>query len=159
MLQRLRFKTLLLVAICLSCILVSFQVEAADAGVAQMFDASTPPALGGNAPPTNIEGGLKTAGGIIEAVKAKRWWFAAGGVVFILMLILQLTKLRDKMGKAWTWIVAGGLSVVAALLFAFDETGFSWETFLSFCTAGPTIAWGRGFVKKAILNFKNKPKS
>lgn len=37
---------------------------------------------------------------------------------------------------------------------AFDKNGFSWNAFLAFCTAGPTIAWLRGFVKKAVLNFQ-----
>jgi hypothetical protein len=67
---------------------------------------------------------------------------------------LQLFGAFGKMGKAWTWIVTGALSLIAALLLSFDKTGFSWATFLSFATAGPTIAWLRGFVKKGLVNFK-----
>lgn len=184
MLQRNRFKTLAIVLIA-ACFLMTATANAApDTGPAtktavtkpqpaaaasqpakaaaapKKFDGGTAPSVGDTPEaPKTIEDGLKTAGGLIEAVKAKAWWFVAAAGVFLIMLGLQLFKAFDKMGKAWTWIVTGALSIIAALLLSFDKNGFSWATFLSFCTAGPTIAWGRGFVKKAIMNFSNKPKA
>lgn len=124
------------------------------------FDGGTAPSVGTTPEaPKTAEEGLKTVGGLIEAVKAKAWWFVAAAGVFILMLGLQIGGVFKKVGKAWTWIITGALSVIAALLLSFDANGFSWATFLGFCTAGPTIAWVRGFVKKAIVNFSNKPKA
>lgn len=180
MLQRNRFKTFLLAAFIAACMTLTITASAApDVGPASKIAATKPqlpvaapqPAKAGTAP-KKFDGGtaptvgdekrpetiVKAAGGLVEAVKAKAWWFVAASGVFLVMLGLQIFGAFEKMGKAWTWIVTGGLSVIAALLLSFDKSGFSWATFLSFCTAGPTIAWVRGFAKKAIVNFANKPK-
>lgn len=122
--------------------------------VVKKFDASTPPAVGDEKPPGDVAGGIEQGKTLWQAIKDKAWWLVAASGVFIVMLIFQLVGLFKKMGKRWTWVVAGALSFVAALLLAFDKNGFSWNAFLAFCTAGPTIAWLRGFVKKAVLNFQ-----
>ncbi len=111
-----------------------------------------PDPLPGMKVPIDVEGGVKEVGTLIGAIKAKAWWLVAASSIFIVMLLLQIFGLFKKMGKRLTWIVAGILSFVAALCLSFDKNGFSWTAFTSFCTAGPTIAWLRGFVKKAVLN-------
>lgn len=113
-----------------------------------------PDPLAGTKPPGTIPEGADTARTLWQAIKDKAWWLAAACGVFLIMLALQLFKLFDRMGKRATWIVAGALSFIAALLLAFDKSGFSWDSFLAFATAGPTIAWVRGFIKKAVLNFQ-----
>lgn len=113
-----------------------------------------PKPLPGTTPPTDIKSGIKQVETLWGAVKAKAWWLVAAAAIFLVMLILQLTGLFKKFGKRWTWIIAGALSFIAALFLSFNEKGFSWEAFLAFATAGPTIAWLRGFVKKAVLNFQ-----
>jgi hypothetical protein len=107
-------------------------------------------------PPTDIADGIDTARTLWQAIKDKAWWLVAACGVFLVMLVLQLAGLFRKMGKRWTWIVAGVLSFAAATCLAFDKDGFSWNAFLGFATAGPTIAWLRGFVKKAVLNFQKE---
>lgn len=119
----------------------------------------TPEGLPGAKPPTDVGGGLTTAKTLWQAIKDKAWWLVAASGIFIVMLILQLTGLFRRMGKRLTWIVAGVLSFAAATCLAFDKSGFSWEAFLAFSTAGPTVAWLRGFVKKAVLNFQAKDSS
>jgi hypothetical protein len=114
--------------------------------------AETPGAPGDKQPPGDIDGGLKEVRTLWGAIKDKAWWLATAAGIFLVMLILQLAGLFKRMGKRWTWIVAGVLSFAAALALSFDEKGFSWATFTGFATAGPTVAWLRGFIKKAVMN-------
>lgn len=104
-----------------------------------------------------VEDGAKYIQSLIEAIKAKKWWAVGAAAVFLIMLALQMLGLFVKMGKKVTWIVTGALSVVAAVLLTFSESGFSWSAFIGFLTAGPTIAWARGFVKKVFLTKEEKP--
>lgn len=120
---------------------------APDAGA--KWDGGTPPA----APSTKVIPSdlVGVFGALVDFVKNKAWWFAAAAGVFVIMLGINILGLFNKLGKRWTWILTGVLSFVAALMLSFGEKGFSAESFIGYLTAGPTVAWIRGFVKKAIV--------
>ena len=123
----------------------------AEPAKAEPAKADIAPSLPDAKSPETIEEGIDQAQTLIGAIKAKAWWLVAAASIFIVMLIMQLLGLFKKMGKRLTWIITGVLSLAAALFLAFDKTGFSWQSFMTFVTAGPTIAWLRGFVKKAVI--------
>jgi hypothetical protein len=122
-----------------------------DAGVL-IFDAAAPPAIPGSAtPPVDIKDGVKLVSLFGAAIQAKAWWGLSAVAIFLLMLGFKVSGLLTKIGKRWSWVLTGVLTLIASLFGAFQLAGgFSWDVFLGFLTAGPTIAWLRGFVKKAI---------
>jgi len=116
-----------------------------------------PPLTTTHVAPTTVPEGVSTGKALVTAIKAKAWWLVTALSVFIVMLACQLFGLFAKIGKRWTWILAGALTLAAAFCFSIVDAGkFSWGAVITFCTAGPTVAWMRGFVKKAILDAGGK---
>lgn len=125
-------------------------------------EATVPKWDGGTPPPVPVPGvsvvvpqdgagAIATVVAIWKAVKGRAWWFVAAASVFLIMFVVRLFGLFERLGKRWTWILTGVLSFAAATMLAFDANGFSWAAFVTYCTAGPTVAWLRGFVKKAVV--------
>jgi len=127
------------------------QETAKDAAVAAAtWDGASPPGIAGTkVQPLTPDTAGDTIGEVVTAAKAKRWWFVAGGAVFLIMLLLNVIGVLEKIGKGWSYTLTGVLTLIASILLTFDEKGFSWATFMAYMTAGPTIAWLRGFGKKA----------
>lgn len=104
--------------------------------------------------PTTPAEALDASKDFVGAVKAKRWWFAVSGGIFLILFVFGIAGLWTKIGTFWAWIAVGVLSLAAGVFAAFDKSGFSWSTLLGYLTAGPTIAWGRDFIKDVILKKK-----
>ena len=134
--------------------------NAADAGVVSDASAKADAVVPASQP-TPAPSDVKPAGTTDEAVqqgkdfvgalKAKKWWFASALGIYVLMFALGMFGVWTKMGTTWAWITVGVLSLAAGIFLAFDKGGFSWSSFLTYMTAGPTIAWLRDFVKDGIL--------
>lgn len=113
------------------------------------------PAPGVKQPTTGGEA-IDATGDFIGALKAKRWWFAAAGGIFLLLFLGGLFGLWAKIGTTWAWVTVGVLSLAAGIFAAFDATGFNWGSLFTYMSAGPTIAWLRDFVKDAVLKLPSK---
>jgi hypothetical protein len=129
-----------------------------DAGTTKTEAAVVPPTPPGTdvKAPQTVDEAVSGVKDVIGAVKAKRWWFASGLGIFIVMFILNFTGLFKKIGTRWAWITVSVASLAVGLFFAIDKTGFNWSAFITYFTAGPTIAFIRDFVKDAI---QQKPAS
>jgi len=101
--------------------------------------------------PKTPEEAMDAGKDFIGALKAKRWWFATAVGIFILLFVLGLCKVWERIGTTWAWIAVGVLSLAAGCFAAFDKGGFNWGAFITYLTAGPTIAWFRDLVKDVIL--------
>jgi len=130
---------------------------------AKAAPASLPTSLPAPAPvdpsvkqPTTAAEALDASKDFVGAIKAKRWWFASAVGIFLLMFVLGVAGLWKKIGTTWAWVAVGVLSLAAGTFAAFDTKGFNWTTFLTYITAGPTIAWLRDWVKDGISKIKAK---
>ncbi len=97
--------------------------------------------------PVTTDEALSTGADLVSAVKAKRYWLAVALGIFLTLFTLNGLKVWQKIGTRWAWLAVGLLSIAAGCFAAFDRGGFNWGTFLSYVTAGPTIAWVRDFMK------------
>jgi len=86
----------------------------------------------------------------VGGLKARRWWGAAAGGIFLVLFICGLLGLWARIGTFWAWVTVGVLSLAAGFFAAFDKTGFNWNTFYGYLTAGPTVAWLRDFFKDVV---------
>lgn len=86
----------------------------------------------------------------ISFVKARNWWGLSSIVIWVLMFILKLTKLFDKIGKRWAYIIVPVLGVTAMLLSAFVG-GVSWNTAWLVLTSAPVAALANDFFKRGLL--------
>jgi len=101
--------------------------------------------------PATAEDALDTSKDLTGAIKAKQWWLVAALLIFLSMFVATALKVWNKLGTLYAWILVGVLSLMVGLFAAFDAKGFNWSVFLSYLTAGPTVAWLRDFVKDGLL--------
>ena len=101
-------------------------------------------------PQTAAEAGA-AAEDMFRSLKARRWWAAAAGGIFILLFLCGVFGLWAKIGTFWAWVAVGVLSLAAGTFAAFHKGGFNWETFYGYLTAGPTVAWLRDFFKDVVV--------
>lgn len=86
----------------------------------------------------------------IEYAKAKNWWGVSSIVIFLLMFALNATKLFDKIGKRWAYIILPVLGVAAMLLAKFAGD-LSWGAAIAVLTSAPCMGLAWDFVKRGLL--------
>jgi hypothetical protein len=86
----------------------------------------------------------------IEYAKAKNWWGLSSIVIFLIMFGLNATKLFDKIGKRWAYIILPVLGVAAMLLAKFAGD-LSWGAAIAVLTSAPCMGLAWDFVKRGIL--------
>lgn len=87
---------------------------------------------------------------IISLGKAKNFWGMSAGIIFVVMFILKLFNLFKYIGKRWSYVIVGVLSVAAMLLTKF-AAGVSWEGAILVLTSGPSMGYLSDLVKRGIL--------
>lgn len=100
--------------------------------------------------PTTPAEALEQAKTAIELAKAKNWFGLSAACIFIIMFVLNATKLFDKIGKRWAYIILPVLGVTAMFLSKFVG-GASWESALVVLTSAPCTGLLWDFFKKGIL--------
>lgn len=100
--------------------------------------------------PTTPEQAFELAKQAVEAGKAKNWFGLSAAAIFILMFLLKLTKLYDKVGKRWAYIILPALGVAAMLLTRFAG-GLSWNAAWVVLTSAPAVGLLSDIVKRGIM--------
>jgi hypothetical protein len=115
----------------------------------------TPAPVPGLSVPTTRSSTEDAGKGLVSALWARRWWFAAAAGIFLAIGLAGLLGLWGRIGTFWAWLAVGVLSFAAGLFAAVDARGLHWETLLAYLTAGPTIAWARDWIKDGVPRLKS----
>jgi len=86
----------------------------------------------------------------IEFAKARNWLGLSSIAILILVFLLKLTKVFEKIGRRWLYIIVPGLGVVAMLLAGFVG-GVSWNAAWLVLTSAPCAALFSDLIKRGIL--------
>ena len=100
--------------------------------------------------PTTPEQTFDLAKQAVEMGKAKNWFGLSSAVIFILMFVLKLTKLFEKIGKRWAYIILTGMGVAAMLLARFTSD-LSWSAAWVVLTSAPAVGLLSDLVKRGIM--------
>ena len=93
---------------------------------------------------------LESARQGLEFAKAKNWWGLSSIIILVLVWVLKLTKVFEKIGRRWLYILVPGLGVIAMLLAALAG-GVSWGAAWLVLTSAPCAALLSDLVKRGIL--------
>lgn len=122
-----------------------------DAGAKLALTKSTDAGVSVVTSPDNAKEAVDMSFKVFSAIKDHAWWLATGFGIFLLMFIMNAVGLFEKIGSNNKWLVMWILSILAGLFFAFNDTGFGFNTFLQYVTAGPVAASIRDFFKDYLV--------
>lgn len=105
--------------------------------------------------PQNLDEALEAAKQGVEFAKAKNWWGLSALAIFIAMFLMKTLGLFRKIGKRWSYVTVGGLSIAAMLLTKFAG-GVSWGAAVAVLTSGPVMALLNDIVKRGVLGKEHK---
>lgn len=111
---------------------------------------SAPAPTPGTFEPTNTNEAVATALAAIEFLKSKQWFGFSAAAIWLIIFILKLTKLFEKIGKRWLYIIVPVLSIAAMLLAKFVG-GVSWGNAWLVLGSGAIAGLLNDFIKRGIL--------
>jgi hypothetical protein len=139
----------------LTVFLVSFSPAAlADPKPSSEAKAATPASQPAAAPtpsePQTTAEAVASAKLGLEYVKARNWLGASSIAIWLAIFALKLTKVFERIGKRWLYIILPVLGIAAMLLSALAG-GVSWEAAWMVLGSAPVAALASDFVKRGVL--------
>lgn len=128
------------------------KVEGKLASTPAAAPAATQP-VAPTAPPATAAEAVEQAKVGVAFIKARNWFGVSAVAIFVLMFILTLTPLFTAIGKRWSYILNGVLSLGAMLLAKFAG-GVSWEAAWLVLTSGPAAGALSDLFKRGIMGWE-----